>query len=263
MQKCAIRLPLENWREWILPIQETTRLLNVECPVEFLLHQPEGCEVLQKAGISCLVVKDIIQPELSEYLALSHPTTDELLQTRQKVFDTLLNAESLHANCFPLQLNLDSLSEANLNQQLYKYASHLKELLKAPLEAQYSIAIQVRIPQSFPSSKEFERARKLCTLAGNTRIGLYVHFDSDEFASSGGDIRTFVQENAPYLKAIAFHYDAHLGDTLFDDEQLAWAQSLAEFKKDDMMIVFAPTQSQNTNYSALCQTMLSWADFYK
>ncbi|MBP5640572.1 MAG: hypothetical protein J6X55_13890 [Victivallales bacterium] len=258
MIQCAIRISDNQWDEWLKPVAQTQRLKNVELDAG-LLSEHRVTEALAANGINCLVAQDIVPSQMVQ-LMMDASSGTSFEDIKDAVTNVMLCGESVNVECFTVQLLLDRFEGTDEQGFIERNAAFLKQLTTAPLEKNYSVAIQVRQPMPTPMSKEWERAVRICDVAKDSRIGLYVHFHPDEWAETG-TMEQFIETCYPHLKGICFHYDTRIGETLFDDEQAECARrlKLLDYKG---MIVFAPMVAQSAELDKICKIAVSWADFY-
>ena len=240
------------------PVAETQRLKNVEMDAGLLSDQ-SVTEALARHGISCLVAQDIVLPQTVRFITdgAKGSSYDDI---KDAVTNVMLCAELANAECFTVQMLLDREVDSDEQAFVERNAAFLQQLTEAPLEKRYSIAIQVRQPKPTPMSKEWERAVRICEAVESDRVGLYIHFHPDEWVETGS-MAQFIESCYPHLKGLCFHYDLRAGETLFDDEQAECARRLKLLDYDGI-VVFAPTLSPMADLKSICQTAVSWADFY-
>ena len=237
---------------------QTQRLKNVELDAG-LLANSHVTEALVSHGISCLVAQDIVLPQTARYITdgVNGVTFEDI---RDAVSNVMLCSEAVNGECFTVQMLLDRVADSDEQMFIERNAAFLQQLTEAPLEKSYSIAIQVRQPKPTPMSREWERAVRICEAVDSQRVGLYVHFHPDEWVESAS-MAQFIETCYPHLKGLCFHYDLRAGETLFDDEQAECARRLKLLDYDGI-VVFAPTLSPMADLKSICQTAVSWADFY-
>lgn len=259
MLSCAVRIPTLSRQEWYAPLSRTNRLKSIELEADCLMETATQ-EALTRHGLSCLCAQDMLPPETIAFLT-EHPNERDFLSIQDAILNSMLCAESADARVFPLDFRLDRLPRQPDERLVVPCAELLMRLLEAPLEAPFSLAVQVRQPAPFPTSLEMRRAQAICRQTGSARVGLYVHFHSDDFNAEGGSIAAFVEEHAERLKAICFHYDVTQAETLYDDEQAEWAQRLLD-AHSDALVIFAPKTHGSEGLDRICRQALSWADYY-
>lgn len=259
MITCAIKLPEHDINSWLPAIAHTQRINAIETTADNLTNQQGFTDLLSRYGLKCPCAKDLLQPEISEYLIAAN-SKQHFNDLKNSLFNTMLCAEAMDTSLFTLSFKLDRCEFDSLEAHAAAHADFIKNLLKAPLEKRFSVAIQVRLPLPFPASREWTQALAICDAAHSKRVGLYVHFFPDEYAETK-TIADFFTDCPKLPKAICFHYDTRIGETLFDDEQAEWAQRLKE-RDYDGLVVFAPQTNEGANCEKICETILSWADFY-
>lgn len=253
MIKCALKLPDENWLKWLDPIQRVRRILHIETDA-VTVTVPENVELIEKHGLDCLCVRDIITPELADFIV--NRETNAFDDIKNKLFNAMLCAESAATELFTMQLRLD----ANSNYNPEKCLNLIHKLLDAPMETRPAIALQARQPEPFPASREWDRTTELCSLANSNNVGIYVHFHPDDYAETA-TIKQFIDENINVTKAICFHYDTRIGQTLFDDEQAEWAERLKDANYNGI-VLFAPRAKDTDSLYHICRKIVSWMDLY-
>jgi len=259
MTLCAISLPAADWKKWINPVKDTIRLCNVMLPAELLQETSDAVNVLSKNGITAPVIRDIIPLELLEYIVSAEDTKAAFEQVWPQIYNEIQQAEVLDAHVYTLQIppcitSVDSPALANM-------VSLAEYILRNPLQIPLTLLFQVRVPFPFPTATEYDCASELCRRIDSPYVGLYLHFHPDEYVENNGDMDSLVKEVLPKTKAISFHYDTRVGETLFDDEQYKWAQALSSVHFPGV-VIFAPSIADDTELDSVCKTVLSWADFY-
>ncbi|MDD4537541.1 MAG: hypothetical protein PHT80_00880 [Lentisphaeria bacterium] len=258
MINCAIRINDHAWQDWLEPVAATRRLCAIECDAG-LFAAADFPAQLNKHGIRCLHARNILPGDTAAFLSES-ATEDNLLVLRRNLFGVMISAAATDTQVFSLQLRLDRIAPEQSAQHIECHARLLQPLLAAPLDTPYQLAIQVSQPRPYPQSHEWDYALAICRQAKSPRIGLAMNFYPDDFHGQG-ELKPLLNSCFDHLHVVCFHYNPLLGETLFDDEQIAWAEELKsrDFKG---LVVFCPETDSRSNLSGVCEDALSWADFY-
>lgn len=254
----AIRIDDLRWQEWLEPVAATTRLRNIECDATLFTNEPNFSKSLAKAGIACVHARDILPPETASFLANADDDKD-FNDLKKSLVNSMLAAEAEQTTHFSLQLRLDDPQPDN-EARIRKNAAFLKKILLVPLENPFRLDIQIRAPWHFPKSNEWSRAIQICKTADSRRIGLNLQFHPNEYDEQP-DPNQLLDEAAPFLHAIAFHYAPRLGDTLFDDELADWAEALKQ-RKFNGIVAFCPHATKDEDLVQICNTATNWSDFF-
>lgn len=258
MIKCAIRISDHTWQDWLEPVAATKRLRAIECDAG-LFASPHFPTMLNQHGIRCLHARDILPGDTAAFLSES-VTEDNLLVLRRNLFGIMIAATATDTEVFSLQLRLDRIAPEQSAQHIERHAQLLQPLLTAPLDNPYQLAIQVSQPRPYPQSREWDYALAICQQTKSPRIGIAMHFYPDDFAGQG-EIKALLDNSFEQLRVICFHYNPRLGETLFDDEQLAWSDEL-KTRGYQGLVIFCPETDSRSNVTGVCEDAQSWADFY-
>jgi len=181
---------------------------------------------------------------------------------------------------FTLPFRLDRLSGLTWNQYRDKSLEFLGMMKSAPLCRDFRLSIPVRYPLPFPYSEEIRRASELCTegnalpqcrwpdsigitdvppLLVTSSFGLVAHVHPEE----GVTMENFAKGmDGTLLNSVVFHYDVSANETLFDDEQMQWADYLVQLPQT-IHVLFAPKNIPVARYQEILDDVNVWSGYYK
>ena len=95
----------------------------------------------------------------------------------------------------------------------------------------------------------------------NGQVGICLHLYPDEGIMPDCQDPA-LNDLAPFLKALCFHYNVTAGETLFDDEQENWAARLAD-RGYQGNVIFCPDECPPADLPEVLRNAALWAKLYQ
>ena len=262
---------------WLAAISSVTALKGIAGDAVIFEDEEQKLQV-QGSSTKCLLTYNLL-PNASDILGMA-----EQKRSLPEMFGKLCRAMGgIHqcAGCrlFTLDLALDRYKEAQWPSQRMRFQPMLSTLVSAPLSFDFSVLLPVSLPSPFPGSAELERSMEMCKsvnamprenwddaygiaerppILPQSSLGLCLHLHLDKEMPPE---TLCSRELLSQAKALVFHYDVAAFETLYDDEQVKWAEYLKE-NEFNGVVLFAPTGCPEARMAEICQDAGGWAELY-
>ena len=258
MITCAVNVAENRWREWLDAVGNMTVVRDVEFPASLLINESNAMALAERYGLKVSHAQDLLPPEVARYL------TESPLRGRDDVLpclgNTLKQCRAGGVRSVSLEMGLDRIGEATLEQDLAERIKLLRSLMPVADSQRLTLCIQVRYPRAFPGSREWEYAGNLVHEVMNPCCRLAVNLVPSDFPQDF-ELRNFIRSCYFNIGIVRFHYDPALGENLTMDTQAEWAAVLQNhgFKGG---VVFCPRVSGPDGIATACSQIDQWAALY-
>ena len=275
MIQTALAIPGDKLGLFLETLQLFPQLDAIACETT-LFETPESCRALAASGLRCPLVTELLPND-----ALSAISTAESAHAVNLLYKNLFTTMTLAAgqngtSLFSIPLRLDRIADDAWDDALDGMMPYLDRLLSAPMQNPFSCLVPVRFPKAFPTSNELERALTVCetansayharrpmsTIEAGMKLCAIIHPDEKDADGVRITPDTFSRkELLRQVAAIMFNYAPAAGETLFDDEQMQWADFLKENDWDGT-VVFNPVSFQQDSLEEICDDICGWMEMY-
>ncbi len=275
----AIKIDDREWRGWLSALGQAHEFGGMECDAG-LFEDEEFLAAVKAGGVRCTHARNLVPEDVPGLLRLASEN-HSLPQLYTRIYDAMKSAAQVgDVQSFSMPFRLDRLEDDAA--QTPQLATFLSRLLFAPVDHAFNVLIPVRLPRPFPQSEEIARAVEICRIAreapadssldgdwvpsharsaiknGIASICLHLYPEEGilpEFESA--DLSSL----EPFLGLVCFHYNVTAGETLFDDEQAAWANRLKE-RGFPGTVVFCPDECPAHLIPEVIEHARQWASLY-
>ncbi|MBN2449802.1 MAG: hypothetical protein JXR77_05400 [Lentisphaeria bacterium] len=224
MIECAVRIPATDWRAWLAAVGDARTIRAVELPGDLLEPgDPGPLKQLEHLGLSLLHVPDLLPVTFGRFAA------DTCWPPGQESFEALslwLRERFLwKIRLTSVDLALDRVRTANTEDDLRIRVELLRILAREAYETDVGVALRLRVPDPFPSSRQWEYAANILYELGGDACGLALDVVPEDLAPDF-DIETCVRRCASRLRLLRFLYGQRPAEHLAMPIWRAWAKAL-------------------------------------
>lgn len=260
MIECAVRVPSDEWGQWLAFVADTRRLRAVEVPSELLApNHPPVLDLCGHLDLDVFHVADALPPNLGRYFIESgFLDVDHAIQALRQGLLARLKGGVRFAS---FDLGLDRIDVDPETDGLTRRVELVSHLLEETDDLEVTLGVRVRLPRPFPSSHEWEWAGNIIHEMDSGRCALGVDVVMDDLLEID-DAETFVRSCASQLALVRFLYDPKPGERPMDDAFADWAKAL-RYHAMDVGVVFCPRAVEVLWAETLLRDIERWVSFFE